>query len=119
MRKNLVPTLKKYQKEGYLLLGASNQSGIAKGILTEADAKACFDETNTQLGLKIDYQFCPHKVPPISCFCRKPGPGIGAHFIEKYKLNPVECIMVGDMGSDKTFAQRCGFQFIDESKFFV
>jgi histidinol phosphatase-like enzyme len=57
-------------------------------------------------------------VPPITCYCRKPAPGMGAYFIEKYKLNPAKCIMVGDMGSDKTFAARCGFQYADASEFF-
>ena len=50
--------------------------------------------------------------------CFKPMPGMGAEFIEKYKLNPSECIMVGDMTSDKTFAKRCGFQFMDAEEFF-
>jgi HAD superfamily hydrolase (TIGR01662 family) len=102
----------------YLLLGASNQSGVAKGELTIDQANECFVATNEMLGVNIDFMFCPHNVPPISCFCRKPAPGIGARFIEKYKLRPSECIMVGDVGSDKTFASRCGFRYIDASVFF-
>src|SRR5262249_45819307 len=43
--------VREYEKQGYLLLGASNQSGIAKGTLTAADAEACFAETLAQLGL--------------------------------------------------------------------
>jgi HAD superfamily hydrolase (TIGR01662 family) len=111
--------LKAWQKKGYLLLGASNQSGIAKGDLTAEDAVACFEETNKQLGLKIDYRFCPHKVPPISCYCRKPGPGMGVELIVKHKLDPRQCIYVGDMGTDKSFAQRCGFQFQEAEAFFA
>ncbi len=111
--------LKEWQKKGYLLLGASNQSGIAKGALSVEDAIACFDETNRQLGLKIDYRFCPHKVPPISCYCRKPGPGMGVELIVKHNLDPRQCIFVGDLGTDKSFAQRCGFQFQEASAFFA
>jgi len=100
------------------LLGVSNQSAIAKG-LSVADAVACFEHTNKLLGVDIDYEFCPHKVPPITCWCRKPMPGLGVHFIEKYKLDPAKVTMVGDMTSDKTFASRCGFQYVDAEDFFA
>lgn len=108
-----------YAKQGYILLGASNQSGIAKGNLTDADAQACFDETLKQLGVKFEeVLYCPHKVPPITCYCRKPGPGMGVELIYKYKLDPRQCIYVGDMTTDKSFAGRCGFKFVDHDAFF-
>lgn len=110
--------LAEYQKQGYLLLGASNQSAIAKGLPYDT-AVACFEKTLDLLGHKIEYQFCPHKVPPVSCYCRKPAPGLGAYFIHKHKLNPAECIMVGDATSDQTFATRCGFKFQWTKDFFA
>lgn len=110
--------LKKYKDQGYRLLGVSNQSGIAKGDLTNEQAIACFDKTCELLGMEIEYAFCPHRVPPISCFCRKPGVALGVEFIMKYKLKPSDCIFVGDMTTDKTFATRCGFQFQDADQFF-
>jgi HAD superfamily hydrolase (TIGR01662 family) len=95
------------QKEGYLLLGASNQSGVAKGQLTAADAEACFAETAKQLGVEFtEVKYCPHKVPPIGCYCRKPGPGMGVELIVKYKLDPKQCIFVGDQTTDKSFAEK-------------
>lgn len=101
------------------LLGASNQSGIAKGNLTCEDAEACFAETTKQLGVKFEeILYCPHKVPPITCYCRKPGPGMGVQLIWKYKLDPRKCVYVGDMTTDKTFAARCGFKFEDHTEFF-
>ena len=110
--------LQKYQKDGYLLLGASNQSAIAKGELTEETAKACFQRTNELLGLSIDWVFCPHRIPPLTCYCRKPGSGLAVHLIETYKLNPKDCIFVGDQTSDETFAKRIGFQFANQAQFF-
>lgn len=109
--------LKEWAKKGYHLLGASNQSAIAKG-LPEADCQACFEQTLKLLGVKIDYLYCPHRIPPVSCYCRKPAPGMGAYFIVKYKLKPSDCIMVGDSTSDKTFAERCGFQYQTPQQFF-
>ena len=111
--------LAEFKKRGYLILGASNQSGVAKKQLTHEECHQRFVDTNEMLGNPVDdFMFCPHSVPPIVCFCRKPSPGIGAYFIEKYKLNPASCVMVGDMGSDKTFASRCGFQYKDAEEFF-
>lgn len=113
-----IEKLKQLKSEGYILLGLSNQSGIAKGKLTMDAAKACFKRTNDLLGFDIDVEFCSHSIPPVVCYCRKPAPGYGVHFIHKYKLDPKQTIMVGDMTSDKTFAARCGFQYVDQSKFF-
>jgi len=110
--------ISEYDKKGYKLLGASNQSGIAKGVLTAQAAVDCFEETNRQLGHDIDYFFCRHSIPPVVCYCRKPHCGIGVHFIETYKLDPAQCIMVGDQTTDETFAKRCGFKYIDQAEFF-
>jgi HAD superfamily hydrolase (TIGR01662 family) len=116
---NRSKVLKEWQAKGYRLLGVSNQSGIAKKQLTLGEARICFDATNKALGVNIEFNFCPHRVPPITCYCRKPNPGLGAWLIESCKLNPSQCIMVGDLGSDKSFAARCGFQFQEAEKFFA
>lgn len=106
------------KKQGYIILGVSNQSGVAKGVFTYEMADKCFKKTNELLGIDIDYRFCSHKVPPITCYCRKPGVGFGVEFIEKYKLDPAQCIMVGDLKSDETFAKRCGFKYVHADNFF-
>lgn len=117
--KNRGVRLKRLQGIGMLLLGASNQSGIAKGKLTAADAEACFLETTKQLGVEFkEILYCPHKVPPITCYCRKPGVGMAVALIWKYKLDPRKCTYVGDMTTDKTFAQRAGFKYMDHVEFF-
>jgi len=110
--------LKAYKAMGYRILGVSNQSGIASGTLTAEQATACFDETHRQLGMTIEYLCCPHRVPPISCYCRKPQPGMGVTFIERYGLNPKACMMVGDLRTDETFAERLGMRFVAASEFF-
>ena len=110
--------LQSYLDKGYKLLGMSNQSGIAKGILSEAVAHELFDFTNKQIGIDIEYQFCPHQSAPISCYCRKPQSGKGVEFILKHKLKASECLMVGDFTSDETLSKRCGFQYADQADFF-
>jgi histidinol-phosphate phosphatase family protein len=103
---------------GYSVIGVSNQSGIGKGVLTDEDAIRCFDHTHDELGINFEYLYCPHKVPPITCYCRKPQAGLGVHFIEKYKLKPSDCIVVGDMTTDRTFASRLNMQFEWAKDFF-
>ncbi|MFX0064240.1 MAG: HAD-IIIA family hydrolase [Candidatus Hermodarchaeota archaeon] len=115
---NRSEVIHKYQQAGYLLLGVSNQSSIGKGVLTSAQAIACFERTNKLLGVWIDYRFCPHSTFPVRCYCHKPMIGFGVEFIEYYKLDPTQTIMVGDMKKDETFAKRCGFQYVNSTEFF-
>ena len=107
-----------YRDKGYKLLGVSYQSGVAKGELSYDCAKELFDYTNQQLGLDIEYRFCPHQSAPISCYCRKPQVGVFVEFMLKHKLDPKQCLMVGDMKTDETFATRCGMQYYDQADFF-
>ena len=107
-----------YAAAGYILAGVSNQSGVHKGILSHQTAIDCFEKTNELLGHDIDFQFCPHQSNPPSCYCRKPQSGLAVLLIEKYKLNPKDVIFVGDMTTDRTFAQRLGFQYFHPDQFF-
>lgn len=104
--------------QGYRILGVSNMSLVAKKKLTMERAIECYEYTNKLLDVPIEYAFCPHPAFPQICYCRKPMPGLGVAFIEKYKLNPSKCVMIGDMKTDKTFAERCGFQFAYAEEFF-
>ncbi len=111
--------LRQLQNQGYILVGASNQSGIAKGKVSRENAEACFAETQNQLRVKFEtILYCPHSVPPLACYCRKPNPGLGVQLMWTYKLDPKQCICVGDLGTDRSFAERCGFQFVAPEEFF-
>lgn len=110
--------LEELKKAGCTLLGVSNQSGVGSGQMTLDDAVECFRVTNFQLRQAVDIKICPHKAGPISCFCRKPQPGLGVYFTEHYQLDPNNVTMVGDQTTDRTFAQRCGFKFVHADEFF-
>lgn len=111
-------TLKKWKDKGYRLLGISNQSGVAKGLLTEATLKKIFVATNKMLDATIEWKYCPHSVPPITCWCRKPQIGNLVEFIFQHYLNASQCIVIGDMTTDKTCATRAGMQFTHADEFF-
>lgn len=111
--------LRAWRDAGYRLLGVSNQGDVARGKLSEADARACFERTVALLGVDVEVAFCPHNPAPIACWCRKPMPGIGVDYIERYKLSVARTIMVGDMTTDETFARRCGVRYADAEDFFT
>lgn len=116
---NRSKVIDRYEREGYLILGASNQSGVRKNTPPHDMAVKLFEHTNKMLGRVIPYLFCPHGPNPVSCYCRKPMPGMAIQFFHKYKLDPKQCIMVGDMTSDNTFAQRSHIgTYVDAEEFF-
>jgi HAD superfamily hydrolase (TIGR01662 family) len=104
--------------EGVLILGASNQSGVAKNDPPMDVCKACFDETNRQLGVEIPVDFDYSRAHPVSSWHRKPFPGMGIDAIWKHKLDPRKVTYVGDRTTDRTFAKRCGFKFEYAKDFF-
>lgn len=115
---NRKEVLLELQKAGIILCGASNQSVVSKGKITLEAMRELFNYTNKLLGVDIDVNFCPHSPAPIACFCRKPMPGMGVHFIEKYQLDHTTSWMIGDMTSDKTFAKRSHLNYMDAEVFF-
>jgi len=108
-----------YAEAGWLLLGISNQSGIASGPLTMESARACFDRTNELLGHDIDVRWCPHPAGPIRCWCRKPMPGLGVSLIREHGLDRASCLYVGDRTTDRTFAANVGMPFAEADTFFA
>jgi len=111
--------IRKYHNDDYSVVMVSNQSGVAKGHLGFNTALNLLKETALRLGCGfMSPVFCPHRIPPVSCYCRKPQAGMGVAIIHQYKLNPANCIMVGDAKTDETFAKRLGFEYHDEAEFF-
>jgi D-glycero-D-manno-heptose 1,7-bisphosphate phosphatase len=73
--------LRRLRDAGYALVLVTNQSGIARGLYTEADYRAVqtrVDELLERAGTPLDaVYYCPHH-PDFSgpCECRKPGTGM-------------------------------------------
>jgi D-glycero-D-manno-heptose 1,7-bisphosphate phosphatase len=112
--------LDRYRSEGYLLVGISNQSGIAKGVLSEADAKACFEATRALFGYgegDFPILYCPHRAAPPVCYCRKPQSGLFVEACERWHIQPSASLMIGDMKTDETAARRMDIPFKNSEKF--
>jgi len=111
--------LRQWIERGYGLFLVSNQSGVASGQLTSERADEVFARTVELLDLPVEeILYCPHPAFPVSCFCRKPMPGMGLLLMRKHALDPDQLVMVGDMESDEQFASNIGARYYHADAFF-
>ncbi|WP_418606045.1 HAD-IIIA family hydrolase [Georgenia sp. SUBG003] len=77
----------------------TNQSGVARGLLTEGDVRAVNARLLDEVGGLDTVQHCPHG-PDDGCACRKPGPLMVLRAAAELGVAPYECAVVGDIGAD-------------------
>jgi HAD superfamily hydrolase (TIGR01662 family) len=111
-------TLRKFQDDGFQLLGMSWQPEVAEGRQTAEGVEAIIRRVRELLGVEMEVEYCPHAAGPPKCWCRKPLPGLGVLFVQRHRLNPAQCIYVGDGAQDPAFARRLGFTYRDANEFF-
>lgn len=91
----------------------TNQSGIGRGLYTEADFWAVQDELERQLALRgsaLDgVAFCPHDPRAGgACSCRKPGLALYRELAERRGIVLADALFVGDRAHDVLPAVRLG-----------
>jgi HAD superfamily hydrolase (TIGR01662 family) len=85
----------------------TNQSGIARGLIDSDQVKRVNARVEELLGPFDVWQVCPHD-PGDGCECRKPAPGMVLRAAAELGLDPGECAVVGDIGSDIAAAHAAG-----------
>jgi len=85
----------------------TNQSGIARGLLTREQVDAVLACTEALLGPLGPVEVCPHGERD-GCDCRKPAPGLVLRAATRIGVRPERCAVVGDIGSDLEAARRAG-----------
>ena len=100
----------------YKVVVVTNQSGIAKGLYTEADMRHLhryMEDELERLGVHVDaWYFCPHHPDYTGpCECRKPAPGMLLAAICDFDANVDDCVMYGDMPSDELAASSIDVAF--------
>jgi HAD superfamily hydrolase (TIGR01662 family) len=85
----------------------SNQSGIARGLLTRAQVDAVNERIDARLGPLDAWVVCPHG-PDEGCACRKPAPGMIREAAARLRVAPEECVVIGDTGADVDAARAAG-----------
>lgn len=113
-----VDAMRRLQEAGYLLVVVTNQSGIARGMYSEADfallSERLCEHLATQGVELAAIEYCPH-LPKGSvaryareCDCRKPAPGMILRAAERLQLDLTASLLFGDKPSDLEAAQRAG-----------
>lgn len=98
--------LHKLKNAGFKLIGVTNQSGIARGIV---DTKFVRD-SNGFLKKKLDlddFYYCPH-LPDGGCPCRKPEPLMALMARMKHHIDLKASYVIGDKESDIGLAWKTG-----------
>ncbi|MGY1609123.1 MULTISPECIES: HAD-IIIA family hydrolase [unclassified Geodermatophilus] len=85
----------------------SNQSGVARGIITREQVDACMARLDELLGPFGTVQVCPHG-PDDGCSCRKPAPGMVKAACAELGVEPARTVVVGDIGADVEAAAAAG-----------
>ncbi|HXX57636.1 MAG TPA: lipopolysaccharide heptosyltransferase II [Thermodesulfovibrionales bacterium] len=105
-----VDGLSTLKEKGFVLIGVSNQSGIARGIVDEHFVREVNEAFIGRYGFDAFY-FCPHH-PDEHCSCRKPEPGMALRARNKYGIALKESFVVGDKESDLLLAKAIGAKAI-------
>jgi aryl-alcohol dehydrogenase-like predicted oxidoreductase/histidinol phosphatase-like enzyme/predicted kinase len=111
--------LRRFAANGWRVLGVGWQPGISQTIVTAEQVDARYARMQERLGVQMDILYCPHGGGPPVCWCRKPLPGLGVVLIERHRLDPSQCLYVGNGPQDPGFARRLGFQYRDAAEFFA
>ena len=103
---------------GFPVVVITNQSGIARGLLTEAVVHETHRRLSSMLeagGAHIDaYYYCPHHPDGPSpaytrrCECRKPGRALVDQAAADLHLDPARSFVVGDKWLDVGLARSIG-----------
>lgn len=103
---------------GFLLVVASNQSGIGRGLYGEEEFNkltAWMEDEFQAAGAPLAaVYFCPHHPTEArgeyrrSCDCRKPSPGMLLTAARDLKVDLTQSVMFGDKASDLQAARDAG-----------
>lgn len=85
----------------------SNQSAVARGLITTEQVEACNARLAELLGPFDTIQICPHG-PDDGCLCRKPAPGMVTAACAELDVDPTRCVVIGDVAADVDAAAAAG-----------
>jgi D-glycero-D-manno-heptose 1,7-bisphosphate phosphatase len=102
----------------FRLVAVTNQSGVARGYLTEGDLEGIHDRMQEVFragGAQLDaVYYCPHHPEGTvagyarTCDCRKPSPGMGTMAARSLGIDLKKSFMIGDKETDLLFGRAIG-----------
>jgi D-glycero-D-manno-heptose 1,7-bisphosphate phosphatase len=101
-------------QQGVKVFVVTNQGGIAKQLYTKKILLDIHQKMNAVVeaagGFITEIYYCPHHPDFGACICRKPSSLLAQKAVAKFKLNPIECIFIGDKPRDVTCAEGAGIK---------
>ena len=107
---------------GLKVIVITNQSGIARGLLTEEHLReihAALTERLRGHQAVIDaFYYCPHhpdaELPQyrVACDCRKPGVGMITRAVQEFSIDPAQSFVIGDRLIDIQTGNAAGVESI-------
>ena len=105
-----IDALRELQRTWKLVI-ISNQSGLGRGLITEAEAQAVHARVVDVFAaggvLFAGAYYCPH-APEAGCRCRKPAPGLLLDAAAELGLDLAASVIVGDKSSDLEAGRAAG-----------
>ncbi|WP_055588727.1 D-glycero-alpha-D-manno-heptose-1,7-bisphosphate 7-phosphatase [Peterkaempfera griseoplana] len=105
------PALAALRGRGIAVGVVSNQSGVARGLLTRRRLVRVQQRIESLLGPFGVWAVCPH-APADGCGCRKPAPGLVLAACGVLGADPRRTVVIGDIGADVEAALAAGAQGI-------
>lgn len=113
-----IAALKLINARGLPAILVTNQSGLARGLITAQQLTAVharLAELLAEAGAHLDaIYFCPHhrdgliKELAVECACRKPRPGLLLAAARDFDLDLKRCYLIGDKADDMTAIHNVG-----------
>lgn len=108
MRPGAAQAMRTWRDAGWRIVLVTNQSGIGRGLYTEADMHRFHEALQATLGVAFDaVYFCPH-LPDAGCACRKPAPGMLLQAQRDHGIDLRASFVVGDSWLDVEAAEAVG-----------
>jgi heptosyltransferase-2 len=101
-----IGSLTRLKERGFTLIGVTNQSGIARGLVDEDFVKQVNAVFLDNYGFDGFY-YCPHH-PDEHCSCRKPEPGLLMDARVDYNIDLKRSFVVGDKDLDMLLSRAAG-----------
>lgn len=99
--------LERLRQAGIPAAVVSNQSGVARGMITIEQVEAVNRRIDEMLGPFDAWVYCPHG-PDDACECRKPKPKMILDAARIMGVEPECCVVIGDKESDAEAARNAG-----------
>ncbi len=130
LRPGVYEKITELRAAGHKIALASDQTSVAKGLLSLQNAEKLMENCATKIGGVDAWRMCPydpHGKPKLNGEpnpyahddpSRKPHPGMILDLMHTLGVGPEDVIMVGNAKADKQAAEAAGVQFIGAQEFF-